>query len=280
MIKITTDSTCDLPRDLLERHNITVIPLGVVKAGKLYQDGVDITTADIAAHVDAGGEITTTNAVNAADYEALFRRCRETCDAVIHLNIGMEFSSCHQNARLAAEEVDGVYVVDSGNLTVGHGLLVLSAAEAAEAGKTVPEILAELEALIPRIETSFVLDRLDYMKKGGRCSAVTALGANLLKLHPCVEVIGGRMAVTKKYRGSIEKVVADYVRERLAGRADLDTRRAFLIDTCADDRLASIAREILREDDRFEQVLEAKAGCTIFCHAGPDALGVIFLRKA
>ena len=279
MIKITTDSTCDLPQDLLERYNITVTPLGIIKAGKLYQDGVDIRTGDIAAHVDAGGEITTTNAVNVADYEDLFRRLMETCDAVIHINIGMEFSSCHQNARLAAEEVDGVYVVDSGNLTVGHGLLVLAAAEAAEAGRSVTEILAQLEDMIPRVETSFVLDRLDYMKKGGRCSAVTALGANLLKLHPCVEVIGGKMAVTKKYRGAIEKVVGDYVRDRLSGRKDLDTHRALLVDTCQDDRLASIARQILQEDGRFGQVVEAKAGCTIFCHSGPGTLGVVFLRK-
>ena len=279
MIKITTDSTCDLPQDLLERYNITVTPLGIIKAGKLYQDGVDIRTGDIAAHVDAGGEITTTNAVNVADYEDLFRRLMEEYDAVIHLNIGMGFSSCHQNARLAAEEVDGVYVVDSANLTVGHGMLVLAAAEAAEAGKSVAEILAMLEEMIPRIETSFVLDRLDYMKKGGRCSAVTALGANLLKLHPCVEVIGGKMAVTKKYRGAIEKVVGDYVRDRLSGRKDLDTHRALLVDTCQDDRLASIARQILQEDGRFGQVVEAKAGCTIFCHSGPGTLGVVFLRK-
>ena len=279
MIKITTDSTCDLPRALLEAHNISVLPLGIVKAGKLYHDGVDITTADIDAHVSAGGEITTTNAVNVADYEDLFRRLMEEYDAVIHLNIGMGFSSCHQNARLAAEEVDGVYVVDSGNLTVGHGLLVLAAAEAAEAGRSVTEILAQLEDMIPRVETSFVLDRLDYMKKGGRCSAVTALGANLLKLHPCVEVIGGKMAVTKKYRGAIEKVVGDYVRDRLSGRKDLDTHRALLVDTCQDDRLASIARQILQEDGRFGQVVEAKAGCTIFCHSGPGTLGVVFLRK-
>mgnify|MGYP002670523619 CR=1 FL=1 len=234
MIKITTDSTCDLPRELLERYNITVTPLGIIKAGKLYQDGVDIRTGDIAAHVDAGGEITTTNAVNVADYEELFRRLMEEYDAVIHLNIGMGFSSCHQNARLAAEEVDGVYVVDSANLTVGHGMLVLAAAEAAEAGKSVTEILAMLEEMIPRVETSFVLDRLDYMKKGGRCSTATALGASLLKLHPCLDVVDGKLPVTKKYRGSIEKVVEEYVRDRLRDRTDLDTRRAFLVDTCPD----------------------------------------------
>jgi DegV family protein with EDD domain len=157
--------------------------------------------------------------------------------------------------------------------------MVLAAAEAAEAGKSVGEILAMLEDITARIEMSFVLDRLDYMKKGGRCSAVTALGANLLKLHPCIEVIDGKMGVTKKYRGSIEKVVMDYLRERLADRTDIDTRRAILVDTCQDDRLAAIGREFLKEDGRFEEVLEAKAGCTIFSHSGPGTLGIVFLRN-
>ena len=279
MIKITTDSTCDLPSSLLEKYDITVIPLGIVKAGKLYRDGVDIRTADIAAHVDAGGEITTTNAVNAADYETVFREMTARYDAVIHLNIGMGFSSCYQNAKLAAEEVPEVYVVDSQNLSVGHGWLVLAAAEAAKDGKSVGEILSLLEDLTPRVEISFVLDRLDYMKKGGRCSAVTALGANLLKLHPCIEVISGRMGVTKKYRGSMEKVVGDYVRERLTGRTDIDTRRIFLVDTCRTPGLREAAKAALEADGRFQEIIESKAGCTIFCHCGPDTLGIIFLRK-
>ena len=279
MIKITTDSTCDLPAWLLERHHISVIPLGIVKGDKLYRDGIDIRTSDIAAHVNAGGDITTTNAVNIADYEVLCRQQMEQYDAVIHLNIGTGFSSCHQNARLAAEEVPGVYVVSSENLSVGHGVMVLAAAEAAEDGKSVAEILEMLEEMTSRIELSFVLDRLDYMKKGGRCSAVTALGANLLKLHPCIEVVDGKMGVTKKYRGSMEKVVADYIRERLEGRTDLDTSRIVVVDTCEDDRLASIARAYLKEDGRFGEILEAKAGCTIFSHCGPNVLGLLVMRK-
>ena len=279
MIKITTDSTCDLPAWLLERHHISVIPLGIVKGDKLYRDGIDIRTSDIAAHVNAGGDITTTNAVNIADYEVLFRQQMEQYDAVIHLNIGTGFSSCHQNARLAAEEVPGVYVVSSENLSVGHGVMVLAAAEAAEDGKSVAEILEMLEEMTSRIELSFVLDRLDYMKKGGRCSAVTALGANLLKLHPCIEVVDGKMGVTKKYRGSMEKVVADYIRERLEGRTDLDTSRIVVVDTCEDNRLASIARAYLKEDGRFGEILEAKAGCTIFSHCGPNVLGLLVMRK-
>ena len=279
MIKITTDSTCDLPRHILEDLDVSVTPLGVIKAGKLYHDGVDIRTADIVAHVDGGGEITTTNAVNAADYLDLFRSLMERYDAVIHINIGMGFSCCYQNAKLAAEEVPGVYVVDSANLTVGHGLLVMTAAEAARDGKSATEIVAMLEEMLPRIETSFVLDRLDYMKKGGRCSTATALGASLLKLHPCLEVVDGKLAVVKKYRGSIEKVVADYVRERLEGRTDLDTSRVILVDTCPDDHLASIAREYLQNDGRFGEIIETKAGCTIFSHCGPGTLGLLLMRK-
>lgn len=279
MIKITTDSTCDLPAALLEQYDVTVIPLGIVKGDHLYKDGVDITPADIAAHVDAGGAITTTNAVNVADYEALFREMTGKYDAVIHLNIGPDFSCCHQNAVLAAEEVPNVHVVSSENLSVGHGMMVLWAAEAARAGKSVEEILALLTDLTPRLEMSFVLDRLDYMKKGGRCSAVTALGANLLKLHPCIEVIDGKMSVVKKYRGSIEKVVADYLRDRLEGRTDVDTSRVILVDTCPDDHLASIARDILVKDGRFGEIVETKAGCTIFSHCGPGTLGILLVRK-
>lgn len=279
MIKITTDSTCDLPRALLERYDIRVIPLGIVKGETLYLDGQTITTADIAAHVAAGGELTTTNAVNIIDYEEAFLEERKTHEAVIHINIGMGFSSCYQNAGLAAEDIPEVYVVDSGNLTAGHGLLVLAAAEAAQNGQGAAEILALLEELREKVETSFVLDTLEYMRKGGRCSSVAALGANMLKLHPCIEVQGGRMSVVKKYRGSMEKVVADYLRERLEGREDLDTRRVVLVDTNADDSLAAVARKILQEDGRFGEILEAKAGCTIFCHCGPGTLGVILLKK-
>ena len=279
MIKITTDSTCDLPAAVLAQHGIDVFPLGVVKGGALYRDGLDITTADIAAYVDGGGEITTTNAVNIADYEERLRVLAREFEAVIHLNIGPDFSCCHQNAKLAAEELDNVYAVSSENLSVGHGMMVLAAAEAAEAGKSPEEILALLADMAPRLEMSFVLDRLDYMKKGGRCSAVTALGANLLKLHPCVEVVDGRMGVVKKYRGSIERVVVDYLRDRLGNRTDLDTRRAILVDTCPDDRLAAVARDFLREDGRFEEILETKAGCTIFSHCGPGTLGIVLVRK-
>lgn len=280
MIKITTDSTCDLPDAVLRENDITVVPLGIIMGGKLYQDGVDIHPADIAAYVDAGGDITTTSAVNVVDYHDLFSRLLEKYDAVIHVNLGAKFSSCHQNARLAASELPNVYVVDSGNLTVGIGDLAVRAARAAREGKSAPEIVAELESLRDRMETSFVLDTLDYMKKGGRCGSVTAIGANLLKLHPCVEVIDGKMSVTKKYRGSMEKVVTDFLHDRLDGRTDIDFQRCWLVDTAFTPELANAAEKILQADGRFGEILRSKAGCTIFSHCGSNTVGISFIRKS
>ena len=174
MIKITSDSTCDLPRSILEEYNISTIALGIVKNNELYRDGISITTSDIAAHVEGGGEITTTNAVSIGDYEDFFTHLRKTHDAVIHINLSGTISCCHQNACIAAEHMDGVYIVDSANLSIGQGLLTLLAAKAAAEGSSAEEILSAIEDWKGRIEMSFVLDRLDYMKKGGRCSAVAA----------------------------------------------------------------------------------------------------------
>ena len=181
--------------------------------------------------------------------------------------------------RTAAAELSNVYVADSANITVGMGELVLRAALAARAGHTPEEILAELEDLRRRMEVSFVLDRLDYMKRGGRCSAVTAIGANLLKLHPCIDVVDGKLAVTKKYRGSMERVVSDYLHDRLDGRDDIDTERIWLVDSAFGSELADAARAVLQADGRFGQIMESKAGCTIFSHCGPNTVGLAILRK-
>ena len=279
MIKITSDSTCDLPRSILEEYNISTIALGIVKNNELYRDGISITTSDIAAHVEGGGEITTTNAVSIGDYEDFFTHLRKTHDAVIHINLSGTISCCHQNACIAAEHMDGVYIVDSANLSIGQGLLTLLAAKAAAEGNSAEEILSAIEDWKGRIEMSFVLDRLDYMKKGGRCSAVAALGANLLQLHPCIELMEGSLKVVKKYRGSREKVMKDYLKERLDPQRELDENLAILVDTCEDDSLAPIGRNALAADGRFARVTEAKAGCTIFSHCGPGTLGLAVLKK-
>ena len=170
-------------------------------------------------------------------------------------------------------------MVDSGNLSVGHGALVLAAAEAAEAGRSVSEILAMAEDMVSRIETSFVLDRLDYMKKGGRCSAVTALGANLLKLHPCLEVIDGKLSVVKKYRGSMEKVYRQYITERLAGKSVVEDWAFITHSGEVSEQTLQELTELVKTLAPFKEVFVTQAGCTVSSHCGPGTLGVLFLRQ-
>ena len=280
---IVTDSTCDLPGELLEQYGITVLPLHITKSGQSLLDGIEITPGDIFAHVAAGGEICATSAVNMFEFASCFRELGQSCDAVICVTIGAEFSTCYQNACLAAEDAAGtcdVRVVDSRNLSSGQGLLVLEAARLAEAGLPPDVIVSRLEAARERVDASFILDRLDYMRKGGRCSAVAALGANLLQLKPCIEVRNGKMAVGKKYRGSLEKVMAQYVRDRLAAWEPGETGDVVIVvHPPADEAPLAAARRALEEDGRFARIWEAYSGCTVACHCGPNTIGVMFLRR-
>lgn len=276
-IKITATSTCDLPPQLLERHQITMVPLYVSFGGGTFRDGVDAGPEDIFRHVEGGGQLPSTAAVNIADYQTLFSDLSPRYDQVLHITIGSEFSCCYQNALVAAEEYSNVHVVDSRNLTVGQGILALAAAEAAERGADIQEILALLEDMIPRVDTTFVVDKLDYLAKGGRCSSVVALGANLLRLKPCINLVDGKMSVGKKYRGAFDKVLPDYVRDQLAGK-NVDLDRIFEVNTRCDPAIPqAVCRQV--QESGFREVLTAVAGCTISCHCGPNTLGVIFVRK-
>lgn len=278
-IKISSDSTCDLTKEYIAEHNVGIMPLVVVKDGESYRDGIDITPDVIFAHVAAGGALCSTSAANVNDYMELFEEYKKEYDAVIHINIGSGFSSSHQNACLAAEEFENVYVVDSMNLSTGHGLVVAEAVKMAEAGETPEKIYEALNKLTPRVEASFVLDRLDYMVKGGRCSAVTALGASLLQLKPCIEVIDGKMHVGKKYRGSYQKALGNYVKDRLMNREDLEKERIFITHTETPQEVVDQVDSMVKEYQNFDMVEETIAGCTISCHCGPNTLGVLFVRK-
>lgn len=276
-IKITATSTCDLPPQLLERYQITMVPLYVSFGGNTYQDGVDAVPEDIFRHVEGGGQLPTTSAVNIADYQELFARLSPQYDSVLHITIGSEFSCCYQNALVAAEEFPNVYVVDSRNLTVGQGFLALAAAEAAERGDSMEDILKLLEELAGRVDTTFVVDKLDYLAKGGRCSSVVALGANLLRLKPCIVLADGKMTVGKKYRGAFDRVLPDYAQDQLSGK-NVDLDRVFVVHTRCDPSIPESMCDMMRQFG-FREVLTAVAGCTISCHCGPNTLGVVFLRK-
>jgi DegV family protein with EDD domain len=276
-IKITATSTCDLPPELVERYNITIVPLYVSFGGSTYRDGVEAGPEDIFRHVEGGGNLPSTAAVNVADYQELFAGLSPKYDEVIHITIGSEFSCCYQNALVAAEEYSNVHVVDSQNLTAGQGLLVLEAAEAAQRGEDIHGILSMLEGLISKVDTTFVVDKLDYLAKGGRCSSVVALGANLLKLKPCINLVDGKMSVGKKYRGAFNKVLPDYVRDQLNGK-DVRTNRIIIVHTRCDPAIPAAVEQVVREFG-FEAVIHTVAGSTISCHCGPNTLGILFLRK-
>ena len=278
-IKITADSTCDLSPQQIEQHHITVIPLSVGMGGKYYLDGVEATPADIFAHVADCGELPVTAAVNVEQYYQCFSKYAKEYDAVIHVNLGSGFSSCHQNARLAASELDNVYVVDSQNLSTGNGTVALRAAELAESGMEPLQIVRELEELVKHVDTSFILEQVAYLHKGGRCSAVAALGANLLKLKPCIEVKDGKMGVGKKYRGSYEKCLREYIRDRLEGREDLDLSRIFISHSGLDEEYLKIAKDTVRELQPFREICFTVVGCTISSHCGPGTLGIVYATK-
>lgn len=278
-IRITSDSTCDLNPEYLRAHRVEILPLYTMKGNETFRDGVDIVPQDIFDHVAAGGDLCSTAANNIEDYRQMFTRLLRECGAIIHIDISADFSSCYQNACAAASELTNVYVVDSRNLSSGHGHIVCEAVKMAEEGKLSPEkIVAKLNELTGRVEASFLLDRLDYMVKGGRCSMVVALGANLLHLKPCIEVIDGKMKVVKKYRGSYEKCILNYVKDRLKDRDGLVYERIFITHTPVENGIVDKVRAAIAEYAPFTEIVETQAGCTVSCHCGPGTLGILFLR--
>ena len=278
-ILILSDSTCDLSPALVEQTGVVIVPLTVIKNDEQFKDTVNITPADIFQHVAAGGNLCTTSANSVGEYQEYFEKYAGDYDGVIHISIGSGFSSCYQNACLAAEDYPNVRVIDSQNLSTGQGLVVLEAARLAKEATDLDALADQLRAFTTRVEASFLLSRLDYMVKGGRCSSATALGANLLNLKPCIEVKGGKMAVVKKYRGNFDKCLPMYVKDRLSDRDDLTRDTLFVTCTPVDDVAYSAVMNAVEQYGNFDTVYETKAGCTVSCHCGPGTLGVLFVRK-
>ena len=277
-IKVTVDSTNDLSAELIEKYDIAVIPLSVNMGGKLYRDMLDVTPDDIYAHVNAGGALPKTSAVNAAEYSELFEKYLKEYDAIIHINISGEMSTCHNSACMAAEGLP-VYPIDSRNLSTGSALLALAACEKAAAGEDAAQIADELRAAVDKVDASFVVSRLDYLYKGGRCSAVAMLGANVLKLKPCIEVHDGKMGVAKKYRGNYNRCLDMYVKDRLMNAGDIDTRRIFITHSGLDQATVDQVRATVEACMHFDEILVTRAGCTISSHCGDGTLGILYMHK-
>ena len=279
-IRISADSTCDLTAELLERYDVKITPLYILMEDRALRDGIECTREDIFAYTDRTGKLCGTAAVSIADYLDFFGEELKDHDQIVHFTISSDMSACFQNACDAAEEFPGrVFVVDSRSLSTGIGHLVIDGALLTREGKTGEEIKAILDERREKLNVSFVIDTLEYLRKGGRCSTVAALGANLLKLKPCIEVQNGKMSVAKKYRGSLEKAIENYVTDRIKDRDDLDTKRIFITDSGVDMETVHTVEKLLREYGGFEEIHHTLAGSTISGHCGPGCLGILYYNK-
>lgn len=278
-VVITSDSTLDLAPELLDRFGIKVIPLTILLGEDSFPDSHDYTPGVMYERFRADGTLPKTSAPSLQQFLDFFRDLTDEGYEVVHLDISSELSSTCSNARIAASELDGVYVVDSRMLSSGIALLAIEGAECRDAGMSADNIAAHLQDLTSKVDTSFVLDTLEFMWKGGRCSGVAALGANLLKLKPALEMKDGKLEVYKKYRGSINNVYRTYIKERLAGKA-VRPGHVFIthsgeVDTAIIDELQALVRELIP----VQEIHLATAGCTISSHCGPKTLGVLFINE-
>ena len=278
-ITISSDSTCDLSQELVDRYNIHILPMGVTLGDKMYRDGMDITPDQIYAHHEKTGQLPKTSAINIAESADFFAELTKDGSAVIHFTISSSMSATYNNARIAAEDFEDVYVVDAKNLSTGSGLLVLAAAEMAQEGMEAKEIAKKVSELADCVDASFVVDNLEYLAKGGRCSAVAAFGANLLQLKPCISVKNGAMGVGKKYRGKFEKTLLSYVADRLADAEDICLDRVFVTHAGCDADIVESVVNAVKGTLPFKEVLVTRAGCTVSSHCGANTLGVLFIRK-
>lgn len=279
-IIIASDSTSDLSQELISKYGIKILPLGVTLGETTYTDGVDIDPDKIYENYEKNGELPKTSAVNIADFEDFFEEYTSEGYSVVLFTISSEMSSTFSNARLAAEDFPGVYPVDSRNLSTGAGLLVVAAAEMAEKGMTAQEIADECNRLAAYVDASFVIDSLEFLHKGGRCSALAAFGANLLQLKPCIVVKDGKMGVGKKYRGRFSAVLPQYIAERIGDGSDIENDKIFVTHAGCEQEIIDSCVAKVKELIPDANVFVTRAGCTISSHCGRNTLGVLFVRKS
>ena len=276
MIKILSDSTCDLSKEIINKYNIGIIPLYVRLGEKEYLDGIDIAPEILYKWSDEHGETPKTAAPSVDDILKFIDNDNE----YIIFTISSSMSACFNNARLAAEERDDnkeIYIIDSANLSTGIGLQVVYAAELASKGLSAKEIVSEIERLKDKVKASFVIDTLVYLHRGGRCSGLAALFGTALKLHPRIAVSNGAMHPEKKYRGSSKKYVMDYVKDMEADLLSARKERVFITHSGCDREIVNSVRTYLESLDHFDEILETRAGSVVSSHCGPGTLGVLFI---
>lgn len=279
-VKIISDSTCDLSEELLIQYDIAVLPHPIVRDGELLQDNVSITPDDIYAHYERTGRLCTTSAPNAYDYEQFWRPWLDEGYEIVHFTISSEMSTAYNQAVLAAEETGHVYPVDSRSLSTGIGLLVLEACDLRDQGLAAEEIAARVREDSAKCQASFLVDVIEYLWKGGRCSSVAAIGANLLKLKPRIDVQNGKMLSTKKYRGKTAKCFASYADDLLKGKDNIRQNRIFITHSGIDEDIIQLVQDKIRQwQPGVEYIYVTRAGGTISCHCGPGTLGILYMYE-
>ncbi|MBE5745127.1 MAG: DegV family protein [Clostridiales bacterium] len=276
-IRITSDSTCDL-NELVTTRDIGILPFQVNLGDNAYRDGVDITPQDIFNFVSETKILPKTAAPSIGEYEEFFEKELNGYDELIHFNISAQASGSHNFAKEAANSFGGkVRVIDSKALSSGQGLLVLKAADMRDAGKSGEEIEKEICVLRDRVNTSFVPDTLDYLHKGGRCSSMKMLAANILKIHPKIVMVDGKLQQGGTYKGSIERCISKYIEELAATYGSYDTTRCFVTHSSADKEVVDMAKAKVAELFHFDEIIETVAGSIITSHCGKGTLGVLFI---
>lgn len=282
MIKIISDSTCDLTKELLDKYHITILPLHVILGDKDLLDGVTVTPDEIYEWADENKTTPKTSAPSIEDAIDLFKPFIDNGDSIIYFSISKEMSTSINVINLAADELeatDKIFIIDSANLSTGVGHLVLEAAIMAQNGMDAPSIVAQIEELKPRVRASFVVDTLTYLHRGGRCSSVEALAGGVLKLHPKIVVENGKMNATKKYRGKIESVILSYAKDMEEEYRNAKTDRVFITHSGCDEEIIKSVYSYLEELNIFDEIIVTRAGSVISSHCGYGTLGVLFISK-
>ena len=283
MVKIISDSTCDLSQELLEKYDISILPLHILLGEEEYEDGRDITIEEIYDWSEAHKETPKTSAPSLDRALELFEPYVKRGDEIVSFSISGSMSSSGNVMRMAAEQLEAensIHVIDSQNLSTGIGLLVVEAAAMAKDGRTAEEIVQRMEELIPRVRASFVVDTLVYLHRGGRCSGLAAMAGSALKLHPRIQVIDGAMQSGKKYRGSIDRVILSYVKDMEEDMKAADKTRVFITHSGCEREIVEQVREYLKGLDIFSEIWVTRAGGVVSSHCGPGTLGVLFIASA
>ncbi len=275
-VAVTAESTIDLPKEILEEYGIETQPFLVILGDQEFQDG-QVTSVDIFKYVEEHKVLPKTSAVNKEQYLAFFKKQLEKADAVVHISLSSQISSSCQNAKDAAGELGGVFVVDSLSLSTGIALLAIYASKLAKIGLSAEEIFEKVSARVPFVQASFVIERLDYLYKGGRCGALAYFGANLMHIRPQILVKDGKMGSYKKYRGAMDKVVKAYCADTLAEFSNPDLDLAFVTYTTATPEMVAEAKAALANRG-FKTILETRAGGTISSHCGEHTLGILYIN--